>query len=72
MKIKVQPTMTIKTKLPTKVTSGMTIEKLRTIITMKATMKIAMNNVHYDDDDDEEREDSEQGVITTVAMEVIL
>lgn len=62
--------MTIKTKLPTKVTSGMTIEKLRTIITMKATMKIAMNNVHYDDD--EEREDSEQGVITTVAMEVIL
>lgn len=70
MKIKVQPTMTIKTKLPTKVTSGMTIEKLRTIITMKATMKIAMNNVHYDDD--EEREDSEQGVITTVAMEVIL
>jgi len=33
-------------------------------------MKIAMNNVHYDDD--EEREDSEQGVITTVAMEVIL
>lgn len=70
MKIKVQLTMTIKTKLPTKVTSGMTIEKLRTIITMKATMKIAMNNVHYDDD--EEREDSEQGVITTVAMEVIL
>lgn len=65
-----QLTMTIKTKLPTKVTSGMTIEKLRTIITMKATMKIAMNNVHYDDD--EEREDSEQGVITTVAMEVIL
>lgn len=70
MKIKVQLTMTIKTKLPTKVTSGMTIEKLRTIITMKATMKIAMNNVHYDDD--EEREDSEQEVITTVAMEVIL
>lgn len=70
MKIKVQLTMTIKTKLPTKVTSGMTMEKLRTIITMKATMKIAMNNVHYDDD--EEREDSEQGVITTVAMEVIL
>lgn len=65
-----QLTMTIKTKLPTKVTSGMTIEKLRTIITMKATMKIAMNNVHYDDD--EEREDSEQEVITTVAMEVIL